>query len=105
MNLAAIMKKDSFKIEKMKWADSIRSINKVGIIHKKNCEMRLYYDKDINTQDHKNMKINKKLFKQKKSRDFIFINPNDRHYFLFLIRQAYYKITNSHILVEGIKIN
>ena len=99
------MKKDTFKVEKLKWADSIRAINKVGVILNKTCEMRLYYEKDINTQDHKSMNVNKKLLKVKKSRDFIFLNTNDRNYFLFLIRQCFFKLTKAHLAVEGIKIS
>ena len=99
------MKKDNFKVEKLKWADSIRAITKVGIIQNKSSEMRLYYDKEVNAQDHKNMKVSKKLLKTKKSRDFIFINMNDRNYFLFLVRQSFHKITKSFVPVEGIKIN
>jgi hypothetical protein len=99
------MKKDTFKVEKLKWADSIRAINKVGVILNKTCEMRLYYEKDINTQDHKTMNVSKKLLKVKKSRDFIFLNNNDRNYFLFLIRQGYLKLTKLNLTVEGIKIS
>ncbi len=105
-NIVAVLKKDNnFKVEKIKWADSIASIQKIGMIQNKAMEMRIYYDKDINKIEHKNKNINKKLCKSKKSRDFIFINVQDKNYFLFLMRQCYFKITKNNLLVESIKIS
>jgi hypothetical protein len=100
------LKKDNvFKVEKIRWADSTNSITKIAIIQNKTSELRIYYDSNINKEEHKIMNINKKLCKGKKSRDFIFINTQDRNYFLFLIRQSYFKLAKKHLIIESIKIS
>lgn len=101
-----MLKKDNvFKVEKIRWADSTNSITKIGIIQNKSIELRIYYDSNINKEEHKLMNINKKLCKGKKSRDFIFINTQDRNYFLFLIRQCYFKLAKKQLIIENIKIS
>ncbi len=101
-----MLKKDNvFKVEKIRWADSTNSITKIGIIQNKSNELRIYYDSNINKEEHKLMNINKKLCKGKKSRDFIFINTQDRNYFLFLIRQCYFKLVKKQLIIENIKIS
>jgi hypothetical protein len=100
-----LKKENVFKVEKIRWADSIKSITKIAIIQNKTTELRIYYDSNVNKEEHKLLNINKKLCKGKKSRDFIFINTQDRNYFLFLIRQCYFKLNKNHLVLESIKIS
>ncbi len=60
-NLVGGIKKENLKVEKMRWADSIKSITKIGVIQNKATELRIYYDSNMNKEEHKKEMKNKKL--------------------------------------------
>jgi hypothetical protein len=91
------------KLEKLKWADSIKAITKLAVIQNRISEIRVYYNAD------QNKKINKeegvKKYKGKKSRDFIFNDNVDRNYFIFTLRRNYYSMDRVYLTVENIKVS
>jgi hypothetical protein len=104
LNIIGNFKKDSFKFEKIRWADAIASISKIGIIQNNVNELRIYYDEKVNKEIHKSSLTNTKLFKTKKSRDFMFKSRGEKNYFIFVLRKNFLKITDRNIIIEGIKI-
>lgn len=87
----------------MQWADSISSLKKIGVIQKKQTELRIYYDKKIN-KENLNKEGLSKFCKGKNSRDFVFEDKNHKNNFLFMMKRNYYLLTQEHINVESIKI-
>jgi hypothetical protein len=67
-------------------------------------EVRIYYDEKLNKEKHKSTLTNSKLFKGKKSRDFMFKSKDEKNYFIFVLRKNFFKITDKHLIIEGIKI-
>ena len=70
-NAAWLYKNYTYKIEKLKWADSLRSITKIVLNERKNLEMKIYYDSKINKIETSSEKIKEK---SKDSRGLLFIS-------------------------------
>ncbi len=103
-NIIAIFKKEEVKFEKIRWADALASITKVGIIQNNLNELRVYSDEKTNKERHKTILGNSKLCKGKKSRDFLFNSPIEKNNFLFVLRKNFFKIKGESLFIEGIKV-
>jgi hypothetical protein len=86
----------------MKWADSIKAILKIAIIQNRMAELRVYYDKEINTKQNKDEGVKK--IKVKKSRDFIFKDQYDRNHFTMILRRNYFNLNSTYLILEHIKV-
>ena len=87
-NAAWLYKNYTYKIEKLKWADSLRSITKIVLNERKNLEMKIYYDSKINKIETSSEKIKEK---SKDSRGFLFISLKDKQLFISNIRKLLYR--------------
>jgi hypothetical protein len=103
-NIIAKFKKDNIKFEKIRWADAIASIVKIGIIQNNLNELRIYYDEKVNKDLLKSKLTSTKLYKSKKSRDFLFKSVGEKNYFLFVLRKNFFQLTQQNLIIEGIKI-
>lgn len=97
-NLVLLSKKDSLKIEKVKWSDAIISISQV-LVNPTDClELRVYCTEKINKDENK--KEGMKTLKHKSEREFIFQEKRDKELFLFTLRKNYYNLTRKYLNVE-----
>lgn len=99
-NCTCVFKNFNYKVEKLKWADSIKSITKVTLIEKKNLEIKIFYDIKINKKEAANEKIKEK---SKSSRGFLFKLVKDKNFFLGNLRRIFYDLTDTYLPIEVTK--
>lgn len=90
-------KNSSYKIEKIKWADSLKSITKLTLYEKKTLEIKIFYDTKINKKETSLEKIKEK---SKSSRGFLFTNAKDKSLFLSNLRRIFYTLTSGYLKIE-----
>jgi len=99
-NTVWLYKNFSYKIEKIMWADSLKSIMKIQVQEKKNLELKLHYDTKLNKKETTEEKIKEK---SKSSRGFLFTSVKDKHLFISNLRRLYFGLTGEYLKVEAVK--
>lgn len=99
-NCTCVFKNFNYKVEKLKWADSLKSITKVTLIEKKSLEIKIFYDIKINKKEAANEKIKEK---SKSSRGFLFKIVKDKNLFLGNLRRIFYNLTKTYLPIEATK--
>ena len=99
-NVISIYKNFGYKIDKLMWADSLKSLLRISILDKKNLEIKIFYDTKINKKETALEKIKEK---SKPSRGFLFITMKDKHLFISNLRRIYFSLTNTYLKIESVK--
>lgn len=102
-NILLESKKDVLTVDDVKWSDSILAVECIKVDNNNPCEIKIYYNEKTNKEENKKEKSKK--IKSKSEREFIFLNKKNKEYFLFLIRNNYFKLTKNFLKVDVIEIN
>jgi hypothetical protein len=99
-NCPWVYKNFEYKVEKFKWADSLKSITKLTLLEKKEKEIKLFYDTKINIREAIIEKIKEK---SKPSRGFLFNSVKEKHNFISNLRRVYYILMKKYLPIETTK--